>query len=538
MNTLRAQLEQFSASESARNKALKEENQKLRSRLQICQNRLKSHQATLAQIVDSLSDESSALSPVPSSQDVHPPSSEADTMALDLSPTTSPSMLPLDPSVVDFPPLDANHDSSDQNLVEVFEDSHPPQIDNLNIPSLTTNPDQSILDQLTTTPLPWSLPNEGEYNTDISISVRNKKSHLPQSLDHAQSMGLTKHFASSAHMLPLLKSVRATPLSPVSKYSDHINAYEFCVVTRYLNNQVTLDCDRYGQFSLPETLSRFQTLVAILKSANRHSLFEIISSMIATFSDLYWHSMGPWLKHTDGNAALSRLTAWRLAPSTETYTAIPACLRPTPLQIAVPHPAVIDWCIFPFLRDKMIQYHSSDPALDQICGDIGEAYVVQADLSDLVVDAGPLAVNFSVLDVIYAYESSTEWSPTSDHDHDDHSYHSSSSATSAKGARPQPTHKTLPAPNLHALLHSREYIAALYSHLNFRQPGDHFLLDKSLFVKYPHLYEPSPLIDQSLPLRSANGVKWGHPLPLDSIALSCYQNAGLHRSGASRGIRV
>lgn len=260
--------------------------------------------------------------------------------------------------------------------------------------------------------------------------------------------------------------------------------------------------------------------------------------MVSTFSDLYWHSMGPWLKHTNGNAVISRLTAWRLAPSAETYTAIPACLRPTPLQVAVPHPAVIDWCMFPFLRDKMIQYHSSDPALDQICGDIGESYVVQADLSDLIVDAGPLAVNFSVLDVIYAYESSTEWSPTSDQDQDDSSCHSSSSATSAKDTRAHSTHSTLPAPNLHALLHSREYIAALYSHLNLKQPGDHFFLDKNLFVKYPQLYEPSPLIAQSLPLRSANRVKWDHPLPLDSIALSCYQNASLTRSGLGRAVRV
>lgn len=89
--------------------------------------------------------------------------------------------------------------------------------------------------------MPWSLPNDREYITDISISVRNKKSKDPHTLDLTQSTSFTKHFANSTHAFPLLKNVKATSLS---KYSDHIDAYEFCVVTRYLNNQINLDCDR------------------------------------------------------------------------------------------------------------------------------------------------------------------------------------------------------------------------------------------------------------------------------------------------------
>lgn len=213
--------------------------------------------------------------------------------------------------------------------------------------------------------------------------------------------------------------------------------------------------------------------------------------------------MEPWMRNTNGEEQLAKLTAWRVCPNTDTLAALPYFLTPTPLQVAVPHPAVIDWCIFPFLRNKLIQYHSFDPALDEICGHIGMAYVVQADLSELLVDAEPLRVNFSVCDIIFGMDNNQSiWEET------------------GTGAD---TPVELPAPSLYALLHTRDYARAMYRHFGIRTSIDKFLVDPELFQRYPHLREPDSKIAQGIPLRSYNRSSWVVPRSLDEVSMRSYR---------------
>lgn len=94
--------------------------------------------------------------------------------------------------------------------------------------------------------------------------------------------------------------------------------------------------------------------------------------------------MSGWETYTRTLTALKDLTAWRMDRTDAKWRRIVPQYRPTRLQIAASHPSVIDWVPWPSLRDKLIIHHSSNPKLDQVLSDVGQAYVVQADLSTLV----------------------------------------------------------------------------------------------------------------------------------------------------------
>jgi hypothetical protein len=51
---------------------------------------------------------------------------------------------------------------------------------------------------------------------------------------------------------------------------------------------------------------------------------------------------------------LFNLLRWRMCQSEDTFEAIPEFLRPTPIQLAVPHPAFIDTYPWPKVRDRII----------------------------------------------------------------------------------------------------------------------------------------------------------------------------------------
>jgi len=244
------------------------------------------------------------------------------------------------------------------------------------------------------------------------------------------------------HNFPLVAGNR--PMSTaLSRYCQHIDAYEMCVMSSCVLDRHSVDVN---------------------------SLTRAISAVVSAFVKVAWSGMEAWMTYTNGCDTLAKMTAWRMAPSLDTFTAIPQCMRPTPLQVAVPHPPVIDWCVFPFLRDQLIQYHSEDPELDEICGDIGLAYVVQADLTDLVAGAQPLTVNISVHEILHRMQHNPDRVGLDD---DHPSY--------------EPDVR-LPAPNLRVLLHTEKYAWELFRRLNIAQGGDAYRLNKEFFIKYPSLY--------------------------------------------------
>ncbi|EXJ55399.1 hypothetical protein A1O7_08326 [Cladophialophora yegresii CBS 114405] len=269
-----------------------------------------------------------------------------------------------------------------------------------------------------------------------------------------------------------------------SKYSEHILAYEMCAVSYQSQRRRT----------------------------DLQSLNQVVSSLVSAFVKIAWRGMEPWIHCTNGKETLTRVAAWRISPSPETLAAIPPALLPTQLQAAVPHPPVIDWCIFAFLRDKLIQYHSSDPALDDICGEIGLAYVVQADLSEFVVGAEPLTVHFSIHDIIWGMQNNPKLVADGD----------------ACGPKPE---VKLPAPDLYTLLHTREYAQRVYHQLGIGRGIQEYHLDPSLFARYPHLYEPSAKVAHGIALRSSNKIAWPTPQPLDDVAMNCYRRCASYYTG-------
>lgn len=62
-------------------------------------------------------------------------------------------------------------------------------------------------------------------------------------------------------------------------------------------------------------------------------------------------------------ASMFYFTRWYIAPSVDTYTAIPASHVPTEEQLRVPHPIWIDYIPWPKMRSKMV-YHYPHLPLD------------------------------------------------------------------------------------------------------------------------------------------------------------------------------
>ncbi|RVX70863.1 hypothetical protein B0A52_06019 [Exophiala mesophila] len=213
--------------------------------------------------------------------------------------------------------------------------------------------------------------------------------------------------------------------------------------------------------------------------------------------------MEPVFKYTNGSEYVAKVAAWRLYPFPLTLANFPHSLRPTQLQTTVPYPPVIDWCMFPFLRDKLIMHHSIDPSLDDICRDIGQAHVVRADLKDLVLGANSLAVKFRVYDIIDGMENNPSWFTSRGDDSDIHTV-----------SQPRPRIE-LPAPSLQVLLNTREYAWELYRYLDLQNVMDGICLDSRFFSKYPHLYQPDPAIALGVFLSTSNRTVWSMPQPLD-----------------------
>ncbi|KIX10028.1 uncharacterized protein Z518_01109 [Rhinocladiella mackenziei CBS 650.93] len=456
LNELKQRLKQFSDSESARNKRLAEENEVLRQRLWQCEKRLKSLQATLKSIVDSMTgdreskfvgDENNSNASLSSSS-----ANDNDRSFQNLD-TDFECGEPVDMAMtVDYniPRIQSGTIAEDMPFASSV-DQNSGVVNGYNvIPPIETYPSERTLQMLST--------NDMFEETDGQLALPDR------GLSISFEPALTP-FSRGAAAFPLCRNLQ---LMNLSKYSEHIEAYERCVMTGCFKGQFQPGFQQPHSNHLPRRLDIRQTRLA------RYGTMVQIHQ---------------WQRDSGQTDSMA----------------------------AVPHPAIIDWCVFPFLRDNLIQYHSSDPSLDEICGHIGKAYVVQADLSELVANAEPLSVNFSVLDIVTGLEKNPtllSLSRLSD------AMQAESNNTIQQTAR---TKIHLPAPNLYALLHAREYTWELYRHLKIAEGGDRFRLDGNFFVKYPHLYEPEVdacYIAHGVPLRSCNKVTWPCLLPLDNAVVN------------------
>jgi len=79
--------------------------------------------------------------------------------------------------------------------------------------------------------------------------------------------------------------------------------------------------------------------------------------------------------------------------------------------MSVAHPSIIDWIPWPELRDKLIIHHSANPRLDSLICDIGNSYVVPADLSLLIKYPQSVLGYLGVWDLVRAIAPEATGSP-------------------------------------------------------------------------------------------------------------------------------
>lgn len=99
---------------------------------------------------------------------------------------------------------------------------------------------------------------------------------------------------------------------------------------------------------------------------------------------------------------------WRLNPSTLTHQQLLSDYKPTPLQLSVPHSAIIDWVPYAALRDRVILCYNGTAALDRLMCDMMNSYVIEvSDLSIILPGALPERAYFGIWNLFSGIDSLT-----------------------------------------------------------------------------------------------------------------------------------
>lgn len=288
--------------------------------------------------------------------------------------------------------------------------------------------------------------------------------------------------------------------------------------------------------------------------------------MLLTFVSISWQTMTAWHTHTRAHEALKNLTEWRMYKTPETYAQIIPSYRPTRLQMAVSYPSVIAWIPWPSLRDKMILHHAANPRLDELVCDVGNSYVVQADLSRLVRCPEPVIGYVGVWDMVRAiapeatvssprsarenscpspceedvigaapWDASPRFAPGSVATHSpfqgaddqgpdaDTIRHILDIETMAH-SQSHSHSRSLPCENVDELFSSRSLAMQAFKALGMDTGAFRYRLDPAFFERHPELYDPSSnLMAQGVALRPSRQVAMVGPRHLDSSVVGQYQ---------------
>ncbi|KAF2011354.1 hypothetical protein BU24DRAFT_426432 [Aaosphaeria arxii CBS 175.79] len=254
-----------------------------------------------------------------------------------------------------------------------------------------------------------------------------------------------------------------------SNFSDHIAGVKQCI----LNSWSVLYATASTETSLithPQFYAGISLMLSLFNSLNRPRIMS-------------WYAPTKFYHH------ITDLTIWQICPTKETYSRMHCAYRPTALQLMENYPAIIDWCPFAIIRDKLILLHSANPLLDQIICDIATAYVVQADLSSIVDQPMETLGYIRVWDLINAmgdYDR-IQTSPSSRGNTTDQL-----SPNAFDSNRPNEASESLklPAPTTSALFNNPAYARLAFEALHMHDGLSVFKLDPDLFLKYPELYDP------------------------------------------------
>lgn len=300
------------------------------------------------------------------------------------------------------------------------------------------------------------------------------------------SMGLDayQHISNGS---PLRSPSPENLLRTNSLFSDHINALEYLCVRNWDSSKSMLK---------KEYILRLSLIFVYQLTGSRFA--QAVHVMLLAFVDISWSSMTTWHSCTGALIPLRDIMVWRLTRTRHAFLNIVPSYRPTKLQMTVNYPSIIDWTPWPSLRDQIILRHSASPRLDDLICEIGDSYVVPADLSELVTCPQSVLGYVAVWDLVRAID------PTADRYFDTRSSQTTTGSTSAherlaRGfnafynvARNIEENDTsgdrLPAPNAKALFSKRPLALQAFRLLGMDRGAFCFCLDPAFFEKHPELY--------------------------------------------------
>jgi hypothetical protein len=194
---------------------------------------------------------------------------------------------------------------------------------------------------------------------------------------------------------------------------------------------------------------------------------------------------------------------WQIRPCRETYVRLATRYRPTALQTMESYPAIIDWCPFASVRDRLITLHAANPRIDNIICDMATSYVVEANLCELVQTNGQMTRCFvRVWDIIQCMERETE----------------NEKQTFALDT------SQLPAPSV-ASLFTKAYAIHVFKKLHMDEGIAHYKLDPAFFLRYGELMDDDhDIIGQGIAISPETQTTLPEPSKLDAKMLTTYKH--------------
>lgn len=233
--------------------------------------------------------------------------------------------------------------------------------------------------------------------------------------------------------------------------------------------------------------------------------------------------MTAWHTYTNAHIPLKDLMAWRICKTPERYLRITPAYQPTKLQMSVPHPSIIDWIPWPQLRDKLILHHSANPRLDSLICDIGNSYVVQADLSRLIKCPEFVLGYLGVWDLVRAIAPEATGSPEHSAETEDDEQWTSSGFEVLSSNTSTFENSSLPTRDAHTLFTSQELAMQAFKLLGMDKGAFNFRLDPAFFGRHPELYDNSSgLMATGVALRARDHVSISSPRDLEISVIGQY----------------
>ncbi|CAD6448897.1 89d52f6e-f3f9-4d68-8fd5-e716f47ad544 [Sclerotinia trifoliorum] len=474
---LEKKLEWASKPESDQNAKLEETNKTLRSQLLDCHKKLESFQVTLKALADSvayaLGIEQKPTSELEPTLHGHDDSDDAEpevppTQSNVQSEWTPGNQTSLNSTFYDFSDIPSTNTSLHTQPL-VLSPKH--QSSQLNIH------DQSHVENETIAP---SIVTRLPSNDITHFSTRETFNpiNLTISSSYQHMMGPSQY---NSYLVNNSMVQQDQPLQinhTNSPISDHINGFEN---------------------ALRQKLSKLPALVR-----GNERLLDSAYLMLSTLISASWPSMAAWYCATKAHIPLSKVITYHVNPTAATYAELGAngAWLPTKLQMSIPHPPIIDWVPFPSIRDKLILCHSANPCLDEIICEVGDSYVVETDVSKLVMGVSSAKGYIGVLDLVRSIspeaENTANASSAFSNENNipwDELFRSilelSKRMREGKilhGITMEPL-ATLPASSVAALFGSKQLALSTFVALGMDQGVAQYKLDPGFFERHPELYD-------------------------------------------------